>query len=36
MIFVAVRSEMSWAKDGETGIAVAMSMQPDEATKASQ
>ncbi len=36
MIVVAVHSEMSWAEDGETGIAVAMSMQPDDATKASQ
>ncbi len=36
MIVVAVRSEMSWAEDGETDIALAMSLQPDEATKASQ
>ncbi len=36
MIVVAVRSEMSWPKDGETVIALAMSMQPDDAAKASQ
>ncbi len=36
MIVAAVRCEMSWTKDGETDIALAMSMQPDDATKASQ
>ncbi len=36
MIVVAVRSEMSWIKDGETDIALTMSMQPDDATKTSQ
>ena len=36
MTVVAVRSEMSWPEDGETDIAVAMSMQPDDAAKASQ